>query len=35
MLVSIDLTGLRDAGNADATLRQVLFIDRIGAAVAP
>jgi hypothetical protein len=35
MLVTIELSGLRDAGNSDATLRQVLFIDRIGAAVVP
>ena len=35
MLVSIELTALRDAGHVDAALRQVLFIDRVGAAVVP
>lgn len=35
MLVTVELTALRDAGNADANLRQVLFIDRVGAAVVP
>lgn len=35
MLVTVELTALRDASNSDSTLRQVLFIDRIGAAVVP
>ncbi len=35
MLVTVEMTALRDAGNADANLRQVLFIDRVGAAVVP
>lgn len=35
MLVTVELTALRDAGNADANLRQVMFIDRVGAAVVP
>jgi hypothetical protein len=34
MMLSVEFTGLRDLANADATLRQVLFIDRVGAAVA-
>ena len=32
MMLSISLEALRDAGNADATLRQVVFVDRVGAA---
>lgn len=32
MMLSIDFTGLRDDGNATAALRQLLFIDRVGAA---
>jgi hypothetical protein len=34
MMVSVEFTALRDAGNATSTLRKVAFIDRIGAAVA-
>lgn len=30
MMLSIEFTALRDNGNADATLRQLLFIDRVG-----
>ena len=33
MMVTVNFTGLRDAGNATAGLRQVVFIDRMGAAV--
>ena len=33
MILSIEFTGLRDNTNADSTLRQVIFIDRVGAAV--
>ena len=32
-MISMTLTGLSDASNADATLRKCLFIDRIGSAV--
>lgn len=35
MLVTVEFTALRDAGNANAALRKTIFIDRIGAAVAP
>lgn len=35
MLVTVELTALRDASNADSTLRKVLFVDRVGAAVVP
>lgn len=34
MMLSIEFTGLRDLANADATLRQVMFVDRVGVAVA-
>lgn len=34
MMLSIEFTGLRDLANADASLRQVLFVDRVGVAVA-
>jgi len=33
MMLAIDWTGLQDAANADATLRKVIFIDRVGATV--
>lgn len=33
MMLSIEITGLRDLGNTDAALRQLLFVDRVGAAV--
>lgn len=33
MILSIEFTGLRDNANADAALRQLMFIDRVGAAV--
>lgn len=33
MMLDVTFTCVRDAGNADATLRQVVFIDRVGAAV--
>lgn len=33
MILSIEFMGLRDNANADATLRQLMFIDRVGAAV--
>lgn len=33
LMLSLEFTALRDLGNADATLRQVAFIDRVGAAV--
>jgi len=32
-MVSIDMTGLNDSGNANAALRKSIFIDRIGVAV--
>ena len=35
MMLSIGITGLRDLGNTDATLRQLVFFDRVGAAVTP
>jgi len=35
MLVTVELTALRDAGNANPALRKTMFIDRIGAAVTP
>lgn len=35
LLVTVSFTALRDSGNATASLRQVVFIDRMGAAVAP
>jgi hypothetical protein len=35
MMLSIEITGLRDLGNADPALRQLMFIDRVGAAVTP
>lgn len=34
MVLSIEFTGLRDLGNAVPALRQVLFIDRVGAVAA-
>lgn len=33
MVLSIEFTGLRDNANADSTLRQLMFIDRVGVAV--
>lgn len=33
MMLSIEITGLRDLGNADPALRQLIFIDRVGVAV--
>lgn len=33
MMLSIEITALRDLANADADLRQLMFIDRVGAAV--
>ena len=33
MMVTVNFTALRDAGNATSGLRQVVFIDRVGAAV--
>jgi hypothetical protein len=35
MMLSIEITGLRDLANPDPTLRQLMFIDRVGAAVTP
>lgn len=35
LMAKVVFEGLRDAANADSTLRQVLFIDRVGVAVAP
>jgi hypothetical protein len=35
MMLSIEITGLRDLANADPTLRQLVFIDRVGVAVTP
>ena len=35
LMASISVTGLLDLGNADAALRKVMFIDRIGAALVP
>jgi hypothetical protein len=35
MMLSIEITGLRDLANADPALRQLVFIDRVGAAVTP
>ena len=35
LMASISVTGLLDLGNADATLRKVMFIDRVGAALVP
>lgn len=35
LMAQITVTGLNDAGNADAALRKVCFIDRIGAALTP
>jgi hypothetical protein len=35
MILSIEIMALRDAANADPALRQVVFIDRVGAAVTP
>jgi len=34
-MASISVTGLLDLGNADAALRKVMFIDRVGAALVP
>lgn len=33
MMLSLEFAGLRDLANADANLRQVVFIDRVGVAV--
>jgi hypothetical protein len=33
MMLSIEVTGLRDLANADPALRQLVFIDRVGAAI--
>ena len=35
LMASISVTGLLDLGNADAALRKVMFIDRVGAALIP
>jgi hypothetical protein len=35
MMLSIEITGLRDLANTDPTLRQLIFIDRVGASVTP
>jgi hypothetical protein len=35
MMLSIEFTALRDVANADTTLRQLVFIDRVGAPVVP
>ena len=35
MVLSIEIEGLRDLANTDPTLRQIIFIDRVGAAVTP
>lgn len=35
MVLSIEFTGLQDVANANAALRKVMFIDRVGVAVAP
>lgn len=35
LMASISVTGLLDLGNADAALRKVMFIDRVGAALVP
>jgi Phage tail tube protein len=35
LMAKVVFEGLRDASNADPTLRQLIFIDRVGAAVAP
>lgn len=35
LMASISVTGLLDLGNADAALRKVIFIDRVGAALVP
>lgn len=35
MILSIEIMALRDVANADPALRQVVFIDRVGAAVTP
>ena len=32
MMLSLEFTGLRDAANADVTLRRAIFIDRVGVA---
>ena len=32
MMLSIEVTGLRDLGNADPALRQLIFVDRVGVA---
>lgn len=34
MMLDVTFTAVRDVANADSTLRQVVFIDRVGAAVA-
>ena len=33
MMLSLEFTGLRDAANADVTLRRAIFVDRVGSAV--
>lgn len=35
LMAKVVFEGLRDAANADSTLRQLIFIDRVGVAVAP
>lgn len=35
LVAKVTFTALRDASNADAALRQLIFIDRVGAAVTP
>lgn len=35
MMLSIEITGLRDLANTDAALRQLIFVDRVGTAVTP
>lgn len=34
LMLSMEFTGLRDLGNTEAALRQVIFMDRVGAAAA-
>jgi hypothetical protein len=34
LMLSIEFTGLRDLANADTSLRQVIFVDRVGVAIA-
>jgi hypothetical protein len=35
LVAKVMFTALRDVNNVDATLRQAVFIDRVGAAVTP